>query len=221
MPVQPGFVIFDYGNVLSQPQNRAEIAAMAAVFNVPVARFQDAYWPDRAAFDRATMTPEFYWTKLAERLSRTLSDAGCERLIELDNLSWANPDLAMVEWARELRGAGVKTAILSNMPVTLRRHLDRFCPWLPEFDYGCFSCDVGLVKPAPEIFLQCLAGLGAAVAETLFLDDREENVVAARGLGINAIHFTTPAQAQLEISRQYRLPFPIRSSGDGRTRAQA
>ena len=44
-------VILDYGNVLSAPQDYAAVEAMAAVFGVPVAAFERAYWQDRAAFD--------------------------------------------------------------------------------------------------------------------------------------------------------------------------
>jgi len=53
---------------------RAEEAAMAAILNSPIARFQEVYWADRAAFDRAAITPEDYWDTVANRLSRTLTE---------------------------------------------------------------------------------------------------------------------------------------------------
>ena len=182
---------------------------MAGVLAVPVVRFEEFYWKDRLLFDRAGITPEAYWSDVAEALALRLSDAAREQLIELDNLSWAEQDPVMVNWATALRGAGVRTAVLSNMPITLRSGLPRFCPWLPEFDHSCYSCDVGQAKPAPGIYLRCLEGLGAAPEATLFLDDREENVEAARGVGIHAIHFSSPEQAQCEINRHYDLPVPI------------
>jgi putative hydrolase of the HAD superfamily len=182
---------------------------MAGILNVPVVGFEEFYWQDRLAFDRAAITPETYWGKVADSLSRVLSDAERERLIEHDNRSWAQPDTVMVNWATVLRGAGVRTAVLSNMPITLRTHLRGFCPWLPEFDYSCYSCDIQHAKPTPEIYLHCLRGLGAAPQEALFLDDREENIDAARRLGIHAIHFSSPEQAQSEIARDYDLPVPI------------
>ena len=121
----------------------------------------------------------------------------------------------MVSWATALRDAGVRTAVLSNMPITLRSGLARFCPWLPQFDHSCYSCDVGLAKPRPEIYVRCLEGLGDAPEATLFLDDREENVEAARGVGIHAIHFSSPEQAQREINQHYDLPVPIIPSDIG------
>ena len=202
-------VIFDYGNVLSFPQERKEIEAMAALFGAPVADFERSYWAHRQAFDSADIVPEDYWGMIAADLKMPLAVGGLERATEIDNRSWAHPSWVMVRWASGLRAAGVRTAILSNMPVTLRAYLDAHAPWMPAFDHRTFSCDVRLSKPGPEIFLSCLEGLGAAYADTLFLDDREENVQAARSLGIHALCFASPEQAQCEINERYRLPVPL------------
>jgi putative hydrolase of the HAD superfamily len=217
MPRQVKAVLFDYGHVISQPQGRAEVAAMATILNAPVDRFEEAYWADRAAFDRAAITPEGYWDALANRLSRTLTETERKRITELDNLSWSYPDPIMVKWPTALRQAGMKTGILSNMPITVRAHL-RACEWLPVFDYSCYSCDVRLAKPDPEIFLQALAGLGEDPADVLFLDDREENIDAALALGIQSIRFRSPEQAQCEIDQHYHLPEPILRQEDSRVR---
>jgi putative hydrolase of the HAD superfamily len=97
MPRQVKAVLFDYGNVLSRPQGRAEEAAMAAILNSPIARFQEVYWADRAAFDRAAITPEDYWDTVANRLSRTLTETERQRITKPDNLSWSYPEPTMVE----------------------------------------------------------------------------------------------------------------------------
>ncbi len=219
MPFQPRAVIFDYGNVLSGPQNRADVESMAAVLKAPVARFEELYWKDRAAFDQASLTPESYWATIAGALSRTLSDEERARLIELDNHSWSFPDPVMPSWATALRAAGVRTAVLSNMPITLRTHLREFCEWLPEFDHSCYSCDVRQTKPSPEIYRSCLEGLGVTPGEALFLDDREENIDAARRLGMHALHFSNPEEAQWLIQQHYLLPVPIPCQSNGAGRA--
>jgi putative hydrolase of the HAD superfamily len=218
MPRQVNAVLFDYGNVISLPQGRAELAAMAAILNSPIDQFQEVYWADRAAFDRAAITPEAYWDTIASRLSRTLTETERQRITELDNLSWSYPDPIMVAWATALRQAGMKTGILSNMPITLRAHLRDWCKWLPVFDNSCYSCDVSLAKPEPEIFLQTLAGLGEDPGDVLFLDDREENIDAALALGIQSIRYGSPEQAQCEIDQHYHLPEPILRPGDSGVR---
>jgi FMN phosphatase YigB (HAD superfamily) len=75
-----------------------------------------------------------------------------------------------------------------------------------------------LAKPEPEIFLQTLAGMGEEPGDVLFLDDREENIDAARALGIQSIHYSSPEQAQCEIDQHYHLPEPILGQGDSGVR---
>ncbi len=52
------------------------------------------------------------------------------------------------------------------------------------------SGEVGLLKPDPGIYELLLAANGLTAAETVFIDDKAENVDAARTLGFYAIRFT-------------------------------
>ncbi len=118
----------------------------------------------------------------------------------------------MAQWARDVRASGLRTAILSNMPIPVRDYV-LLCSWLPEFDSRTFSCEVGVCKPAPEIYRDCLNKLGAQPSEVLFLDDRESNVRAAEALGLHAVLFTDPGDVSREIERRFSLPpIPERSS---------
>jgi putative hydrolase of the HAD superfamily len=209
MPIRVRGVIFDYGNVLCARQTREDVEALAAVFDAPVAPYEAAYWESRDVFDAAGLTPEEYWGAIAKRLGRELTPETLAAAIELDNRSWSHPSPVMAKWATAIRAAGVRTAILSNMPVTLRRHLDSAVPWLPQFDHSTFSCDVRIGKPRPEIFEHCVKGLGLPESDILFLDDREENTRAAAALGIHTIVFHDAAQAQREMAALYELPVPI------------
>jgi putative hydrolase of the HAD superfamily len=202
-------IIFDYGNVLSEPQGRAEIEAMAALFEAPVDVFEKAYWRDRLAYDAAGLTPPAYWNAVGEQLSHALSGREFERAIALDSRSWGYPRAVVVKWAKALSAAGMRTAVLSNMPVALREYVENDCPWMPRFDQRTYSCDLGLAKPAPEIFRHCLNGLGVDPGEALFLDDRMENVRAARDLGIHALEFRSPEQVQCEMNGSFKLPATI------------
>jgi putative hydrolase of the HAD superfamily len=208
MPIRLKGVIFDYGNVLCARQQRADVEAMAAVFDAPVAGFEEAYWERRDVFDAAALTPEEYWGEIARALDRSLTGAVLAEATALDNRSWSHPSPVMVHWAEAIRGAGLRTAILSNMPITLRVHLDDQVSWLPEFDHRTFSCDVRVSKPRPEIFEHCIAGLGTSPAETIFLDDREENIRAAASMGWHTLLFQDAEQAQRELAK-FDLPVPI------------
>ncbi len=178
---------------------------MAAVLQMPAADFDATYWRFRLAYDAATLDAAAYWNNVAQR---TLGQDEIHQLTEIDGQSWTHPDPVMNDWARQLRAAGMRTALLSNMPLPVREHLDR-AGWLPEFDYRVFSCDVGMTKPGAEIYQLCLRGLGAAASDTLFLDDRPENVHTAEALGMHSILFTTPSELTSHLERRFATPAPL------------
>lgn len=207
MRIKPQAVIFDYGNVLSQSQPHADVAAMAAILDLPVDRFAEIYWQFRVPYDAAALTPVEYWNSVARTASRTLSARQIDDLVRVDSRSWSHAGPVTPQWARDLRAAGFRTAVLSNMPLPVRDYIFG-CGWLPDFDVRTFSCDLQRTKPAPEIYHHCLQRLGVAPCEVLFLDDREANVRAAQALGLGVVLYTGPAAAFEEIARRFDLPAP-------------
>jgi putative hydrolase of the HAD superfamily len=195
-------VIFDYGNVLCDPQDPAEIAAMAAILNLPRDQFDEIYWRDRLAYDEAKLNPAEYWNDFGP-----VTPAQIEHLNQIDELSWTHPNPVMTDWARQLRKAGFRIGLLSNMPFTVRDAVLN-CEWLPEFDHRTFSCELRTSKPAPEIYEHCLRGLGVAAEDTLFLDDRPANVQGAEAAGMHAILFTSPEELAVELMRRFDIPPP-------------
>jgi putative hydrolase of the HAD superfamily len=198
--------MFDYGQVLCLPQPREDVEAMAAVFQVPTARFEEVYWPYRLPYDAARLDASSYWRTVAHDLGRPLAESDIPRLTELDVRSWTHLDACMMEWARRVRAGGVRIAILSNMGLELRNWIVHESGWLADFDFATFSCDLGVAKPDAAIYQHCLSGLGVAASETLFFDDRQPNVDGARLLGIHAVHFTTPQETLAALDGLYRLP---------------
>jgi putative hydrolase of the HAD superfamily len=206
--ISPSAVIFDYGNVLSQSQPVADTQAMATILDLPLLQFSELYWRFRVEYDAASLEPIAYWSTVAQTGARTLTPVQIADLIEIDSRSWSHPEPVMVQWARDVRASGFRTAILSNMPVPVRDYVLR-CSWLPEFDSRTFSCEVGVCKPAPEIYRDCLDKLGAHPSEALFLDDREANVRAAEALGLHAILFKDASSAAQEVERRFSIPVTL------------
>jgi putative hydrolase of the HAD superfamily len=209
MRISPKAVIFDYGNVLSESQPAADVQAMANILEVPVPRFTEVYWQFRIAYDAASLDPFAYWNAVARTASRTLTPDQISALVEIDSRGWSHPAPVTSQWARDLRAAGLRTALLSNMPFPVRDYILR-CPWLPDFDVRVFSCEAGLCKPEPEIYRNCLSKLGVPPSEVLFLDDREPNIRTAEALGWHAVLFTDPPGAAREIERRFSLPLVLK-----------
>ncbi|MFP6741730.1 MAG: HAD family phosphatase [Alphaproteobacteria bacterium] len=64
--------------------------------------------------------------------------------------------------------------------------------FLAWFEGIVVSGEERLIKPDPAIFHCILERYGLTPATTLFIDDSEKNVVAARDLGFHAHHFRSP-----------------------------
>lgn len=89
-----------------------------------------------------------------------------------------------------IKGAGHKLYYLSNFHHELRNYVLAQCPFFDLFDGGVFSCDVKQIKPDPVIYRDLLEGYGLAPQDCVFFDDMEENVAAAKALGIHGVLFT-------------------------------
>jgi putative hydrolase of the HAD superfamily len=182
--------IFDYGGVLVRNQSDEDQARLAAIANIPPQVFTDLYWAQRLPYDKDYVTAAQYWTGVAQTAGATLSASAIERLTELDTESWMQFDSVMWDWVDELRRAGKRIAMLSNMPRDLGQALRTRTNKLAGFDHVTLSYEVRSAKPEPAAFEHCLAGLGTPADQLLFLDDRIANIQGAEALGIRGIQFT-------------------------------
>jgi putative hydrolase of the HAD superfamily len=100
--------------------------------------------------------------------------------------------------AQRLRKAGYATAILSN---TIAAHaaFNREQGMFEGFDPVLLSHEIGLLKPAPEIFQHTLQQLEVAPAEAVLIDDREKNILGAQQSGMHAILFKGAAQLEADL----------------------
>jgi putative hydrolase of the HAD superfamily len=197
--IRPKAIIFDYGNVLCRPQAPDDVAAMAAVLRLPRDRFEEIYWRHRLAYDEGKLDPAEYWKYFG-----SVTPEQIEQLNRLDVASWTHADAVMLGWAGQLRVAGFRTALLSNMPFTVRDAV-LACEWLPEFDQWTFSCELRISKPSPEIYEHCLRGLAVAAKDALFLDDRPSNVQGAEAVGMHSILFTSAAELTAELANRFDI----------------
>lgn len=67
------------------------------------------------------------------------------------------------------------------------------------------SCYLGLKKPDPAIYIRALLITNKRPEETLFIDDREENLEAPRQLGISVVHFQSATQLAAELKNSYGI----------------
>lgn len=69
------------------------------------------------------------------------------------------------------------------------------------FDVALSSCYLGLRKPSEAIYSRAIDILGAAPERFVFIDDRKENLVPARAVGMAAIHFSGEEPLRQELRK--------------------
>ena len=178
-------LILDFGEVLTRSQPRAVLDRMATLAGLPFDELVSRYWMHRAAYDGG-LTGEEYWRRVLDGSARAelVPD-----LIGADYQSWSDYREDVWDIAAAFRARGGRTAMLSNGVteiVSRLRNERRLERW---FDVVVASCEVGRCKPDPEIYRICLERLGLSADETLFVDDRVENIHAARDVGMHTQHF--------------------------------
>jgi putative hydrolase of the HAD superfamily len=146
------------------------------------------------------MTEHDFLGSLGRALSQNLG-----REIELHGFGeryFANlhPNEELIAYFRSLRERGLRLALLTN---NVREWEPLWRPKLPVdelFELVVDSAFVGMRKPDPEIYRLTLDRLGGVPPQrSLFVDDNEGNVDAARDLGMHAVHFRSNEQAIPEL----------------------
>ena len=107
----------------------------------------------------------------------------------------------------ELEATGVRLACLSNDVSEWSKLLrERF--GLGEYLTDWFvSGDIGVRKPDPEAFTTVCRRLDVVPERILLIDDREENVAAAHGAGLQALRFGAPRVSTMDQLRKELRPW--------------
>jgi len=192
-------VLFDFGLVLSGPAEPAAWERLKAVFASEEEPFHAAYWRHRHDYDRGTLNADTYWAAVGNDLGQHTTPEQELALIQGDIDLWTQINEPMLAWANTLPARGLKRGVLSNIGDAMEVGVLERCPWLYEFDHHTFSHRLKLAKPELAIYQHAAQGLGLAPAEILFIDDRAENIAAAREVGMRAIHYVDHAAFLMEI----------------------
>jgi FMN hydrolase / 5-amino-6-(5-phospho-D-ribitylamino)uracil phosphatase len=101
----------------------------------------------------------------------------------------------------ELQARDRSMHAFSNYPCWYKMIEDRLA--LSRYVKWTFvSCETGLRKPDPEAYRLAARTLDVQPDGCLFVDDREVNCAAARGVGMDAIRFESAEQLRRELTRR-------------------
>ena len=192
-------VVFGYGMVLSGLPDAKAHAELLRITGLSHEAFEALYWVDRHAYDRGDLNGLGFWQKLVSDAGLSLSPEEIVALNRWDARMWTTTNPEMLAWHQALKSHGVETAILSNMGDSVMESIVESFPWIAHFDVLIWSYQHRMAKPEPAIYELLLSKLGTAPGDTLFLDDKLENIDAARNFGIVGLQFSTVEQLRKDL----------------------
>jgi putative hydrolase of the HAD superfamily len=198
-------VIFDYGRVLSNSEDPVAKAKMIALTGLDESKLFASYWRFRHEYDLGQLNGITYWNSVAKDAGVAFTPERIQDLIETDVLMWTSLNEEMLAWVVALQDAGFPTAILSNMGEEMLCYMRQEFGWLAHFQHHTWSCELGIGKPDPAIYVHTCERLGVAPQQTLFLDDKPENIEAAASVGLNAVLFHSIGQLRQDLEARNLL----------------
>ncbi|MCI8440932.1 MAG: HAD family phosphatase [Provencibacterium sp.] len=192
-------IVFDVGNVLLDYNPRrvirrlggdaaAEEAVMAALFDAP----------EWIRGDEGTIAQQEMIEAAVSRIPQY------EELARQAFQQWVfdmTPIAGMEQLVEELREKGLPLYLLSNFGVRFFDICDRL-PLLSQMDGRIISCEWKLLKPQPEIYRLLLQKFRLSPEETLFIDDRPENIEGAKREGMQGQLFTGANELRARLAAE-------------------
>lgn len=185
-------VIFDYGGVLTT-SGRTALREWTREEGIRRETYSAALkaWLSRDAphgtpihrLETGEIDAEQFNELLAERLETEDGGPVAPQGLLSRLFAHMRDDPEMLQLVRDLRDAGVRTALLSNS-------WGNNYPWdrlAGLFEQSVVSGEVGLRKPDPRIYRLVLDKLGLPARQTAFVDDGSPNVEVAGQLGMRTV----------------------------------
>lgn len=200
------FVFFDLGNVLVHFDPHRGCRNVSRWAGVTPQDVYAAVWESglEERFEHGAVSPCEFAAAVAAHLQIPLDQIDETHQPLLDHLSdMFTPDPEILPVIEALRTLPLRLGILSN---TCFAHWDfiqrqRWPVTVEWSELDVLSYEVGVMKPAPSIYLHAAEQAGVDPAAIFFTDDREENVEAARRAGWRAFPYKNPRKLRNDLRR--------------------
>ena len=192
-------VVFDLGGVVVAHNAESFKEKLGDFFSFvfgPDSKCVPSFWKD---YDMGLLTIDETAAEVAKFRNCTAETAKEHMLYAISLQEEVEPTVKLI---KELKEKGYKLYVLSNMSKEYIEFL-RKLPVFECFDDQIVSCEVHIGKPDRGIYECLLTTCELNPAETIFIDDRYDNVEAAEEVGIVPFHFDrcNPEEACEELRK--------------------
>lgn len=191
-------VVFDFGGVLTKEPNRAAVVNfISESFHFSAEEFEKVNREKRVCVKQGMMTDEEFWLSYATKKGINLpSEWATSFKSVLKEAIGINPKMYLL--VDQLKEQKMTVGMLSNIDERLSKVIRSYGFYEP-FSPCLLSWEIGLAKPDPSAYRFLLKKLNLPASEVVFVDDRPENIDAAKKMGIDAILFESETQLRNEL----------------------
>ena len=186
-------IVFDYGGVLAYPPGRNwAVYAKCAELGLDRDAVKAGFEKHRFRWDGGFCSGREMYRDIFADNGLAPSDAALDELAHVDSLGWTRMCLESLALMKALKSVGKKIGVLTNMSQEFYDGYFVKCAgdFAAQADELVVSGFHRLFKPERPIYDLMASKLGLRPDELLFLDDREDNVAAARRYGWHAQVFS-------------------------------
>ena len=201
------FVYFDLGNILLAFDPKIACQNIADRLGREPSAIKAALYQSglQDKFEHGSVSVEQFFDELAGHLSIDELSSDTPEILDAMSDMFA-PIESMVDIASRVKAKVGRIGILSN---TCLAHWDwigrqNYPTMQAVFDKSVLSFEIGSMKPEPQIYEVAESMCKVEPSKILFIDDREENVLAARSRGWNAEVCMGGAEA-IAVLEQYEV----------------
>jgi len=187
-------VLFDADGVLQRPSVRWRAAFVPILGTADPAHLEPFLQDVLEAESNALCTPSGFGDALTQVLIKWQRAEHLTEVLRVLNAIDVFDDVMSV--VLSLQHAGVVCHIASNQQAGRARHMSEVLNYRTLFTREFYSCSLGVAKPDIAFFERVLHALDLRGNNVLFLDDRQENVEAARRAGLAAAVYAGESGAQ-------------------------
>lgn len=189
-------VVFDFGGVLNSSNTEVLSQFLCKSFHLTPEKYDRLKNEWREA-SKAGKKDEEFWMQYAKDHHISLSEnwlkefkAAIRESIGINTNMYALVD--------KLKAQHIRVGLLSNIQERKGRMIRENGFYAP-FSPCLLSFELGVEKPDPVIFQALLKAMPFHPADIMFIDDKQENVDAAKKLGLDAVLFTSQEQLEKDL----------------------
>lgn len=196
----PQAVVFDFGGVLASPDRKIVERFLCDSLNLNLDQLKYTAKSEREAAIKKGVPQADFWQQYAKKEGIELPENWKITFSQILENS-LGIDSEMFAIINQLQEQGIVIGLLSNIGQGYASMIKEF-GYYHSFDPCLLSYEIGVEKPDAKAYQILLEKVAVHPSDIVFIDDKPENIEAAKKAGLDAFLFESPKQVRKELKQR-------------------